>query len=120
LKQSSRLPTRLSDVPLMEALLRDQQYAPVGKAAVASRGTSKSHARGQFKTARLERSDYCRKRWLGGRLRLPIAGSKAVLVEPVALASNLDKVRVMHQPIEKGHNRRRVAEKLWPILEGSV
>jgi hypothetical protein len=53
---------------------------PATTASIASRGTSKPHARGQFKTARLGLSDYCRSRWLRAGLRLPIAGCQAVLV----------------------------------------
>ncbi len=45
-----------------------------------SRGTSKPHACGHFKTARLRLSDYCRNGWLRARLRLPMAGCDAVLV----------------------------------------
>ena len=36
-------------------------------------------------------------------------------MKPVALASNLYEVPVMHEPIEEGRNRWRVAEQLGPM-----
>jgi hypothetical protein len=87
---------------------------------IASRGTSKSHAHGRLKTARLGLSDVCRNGWLRSRLRLPVAGCYAVLVQAVALTPNLDEVRMVHQSIEKCRNRRCVAEELGPIVERAV
>jgi len=86
----------------------------------ASRGTSKPHARGQFKTARLGLSDYCRNRWLCRCFRLPISCSKAMLMKAVTLAANLDQVRVVHEPVEERCNGGRIAEELWPIVERPI
>ena len=36
-------------------------------------------------------------------------------MEAIALAANLDQMRVMHQAIEKGRNGRGVAEQLRPV-----
>ena len=57
---------------------------------------------------------------LGRRSRLPVSRGEAVLVKAVAFTADLDEVRVMHQAIEEGCNRRRIAEELGPVVEWSI
>ncbi len=38
-------------------------------------------------------------------------------MESITLAADLDKVAVMHQTVEEGSHRRRVAEELGPIID---
>ena len=38
-----------------------------------------------------------------------------MLVKPIALTPNLDEVRVVHEPVEKRRNGRRVTKELGPV-----
>ena len=43
-----------------------------------------------------------------------------MLVKPIALTPNLDEVRVVHEPVEKRRNGRRVTKELGPVVEGPI
>ncbi len=56
----------------------------------------------------------------GGLWTSALPGSTTRFMEPVALTANFDEVAVMHQPVEKRRNRRRVAEEFWPITQWAI
>jgi hypothetical protein len=41
-------------------------------------------------------------------------------VKPVTLAVDLEELAIVHEAIEKGRDRRLVAEQLRPIFEPSI
>jgi hypothetical protein len=41
-------------------------------------------------------------------------------MQTVALATHLDEMPVMHEPIEEGRDRGSVTEQLRPVLERTV
>ena len=82
--------------------------------------TSNCTRRGHFKVYQPERSKVCLRICLGRGWRLPVSGREAVLMKAVALAADLDQMRVVHEPIEECGNCRSVAEELGPVVERAV
>jgi hypothetical protein len=43
-----------------------------------------------------------------------------LLTKPIAFASHVDDVTVMHKPVDEGRGHDVIAEDLAPLLEGFV
>ena len=87
---------RKQRVPCLDAHLRVRTLG----------GTSKpANGFGRARTKWLEAAD-----WLGALRNLAPPSGEARFVEPIALAADFDEVAVVHQAIEEGGHRRRVAE----------
>jgi len=87
---------------------------------VAPAATSNCTRRGHFKMYQPERSGFYLRICLCRGCRLPVSSREAVLVQTVALAADLDQMRVVHEPIEECGNGRSVAEELGPVVERAV